>query len=461
MPLDDAEDSDVVVLGGGPAGYATAFRASQLGLSVTLVEADKIGGTCLHRGCIPTKALLHAAEVADSVRAAGDVGVRARFDGIDMQGMLNYGNGVVERLYKGLLGLVRRHRIAVVPGRGEFIGDRTVSAGGSVYTGSAVVLATGAAARNLPGVEPGSRILTSDQALRLEMVPNSVVVLGGGVIGVEFASVWASLGADVTIVEALPRLIASEDSWSSKQLERAFKNRGIHVLTNTRVSGAKEGEDGVRVDITGKAALEAEYLLVAVGRDPRSAGLEDHGVRLEQGYVWTDDRLRTTAEGVYAVGDLVAGAQLAHRGFQHGIFVAEEIAGLDPIPVPDDHLPRVTYSRPEVASVGLDESAARARYGEISTSVYDLSGNGRSQIVGTAGGIKVIRSGAKDSGGPVIGIHMVGDRIGELVGEAQLAVAWEALPDDIARFIHAHPTQNEALGEAMLAMSGRPLHSHL
>jgi dihydrolipoamide dehydrogenase len=459
----DAEHSDLVILGGGSGGYATAFRASQLGMSVTLIEADKIGGTCLHRGCIPTKALLHAAEVAELVRSASTVGVKAHLEGIDVPNMLNYQNGIVERLYGGLMGLVRQHRITVVPGKGEFVGERTVRAASSTYTGvKAVVLATGARARTLPGIETGARVITSDEALRLDAVPQRAVVLGGGVIGVEFASIWASLGAEVTIVEALPRIIATEEPWSSRQLERAFRKRGITVMTNAKVSGAKETAHGVSVEITDGDTLEADVLLLAVGRHPRSAGLgyEEHGVRLDAGFVWTDDRLLTTADGVYAVGDLVAGPQLAHRGFQHGIFVAEDIAGLAPIPVQDHQVPRVTYTHPEVASVGFDETAARERCGQISTSVYDLAGNGRSQILQTSGGIKVIRSGTMESGGPIVGVHMVGDRISELIGEAQLAVAWEALPEEIAHFVHAHPTQNEALGEAMLAMAGTPLHAH-
>ncbi|QYB07324.1 dihydrolipoyl dehydrogenase [Rhodococcus sp. USK10] len=451
--------SDVLILGGGSGGYACAFRAAQLGLSVRLIEGDKIGGTCLHRGCIPTKALLHSAEIADAARAGAEFGVRTTFDGIDIDAVHRYKNGTVDRLHKGLRGLVDHHKITVVTGHGKYLGNRTIEVGGTRYTGTSVVLATGSYARTVPSIELGERIVTSDDALNLGLVPKKAIVLGGGVIGVEFASVWASFGADVTIVEALPRLVAAEDPWCSTQLERAFRKRGISTRTGVTVAAAKETADGVLVELDGGDTLEADILLVAVGRGPRTGdcGFAEHGITLDRGFVVTDDRLRTPVDGVYAVGDIVAGLQLAHRGFQQGIFVAEQIAGLDPIPVAEDLIPRVTYSHPEVASVGLTEDAARERHGDATSVVYDLAGNGKSQILRTSGGIKVVRAGDT---GPVVGVHMVGDRVGELIGEAQLTVAWEALPTDVAPFVHAHPTQNEALGEAMLALSGKPLHTH-
>lgn len=454
--------SDVLVLGGGSGGYACAIRAAQLGLSVTLIEAGKVGGTCLHRGCIPTKALLHAAEVADNARNGALFGVRATFGGIDINALHAYKDSTVDRLYKGLKGLLAHHKVNVIHGHGTLVGDRTVEVDGTWYTGSSVVLATGSYARTIPGIELGTRIVTSDQALGLDFVPKSAIVLGGGVIGVEFASVWASFGADVTIIEGLPRLVAAEDTWCSKQVERALRKREVSIRTGTKVMAAKESANGVVVELASGDMLEAEVLLIAVGRGPRTdqSGFVEHGVTLERGFVATDQRLRTSADGVYAVGDIVAGLQLAHRGFQHGIFVAEQIAGLDPAPIDEYLIPRVTYSHPEVASVGLTEDAARERYGEVTTVVYDLAGNGKSQILRTAGGIKVVRVGGREATGPVVGIHMVGDRVGELVGEAQLAVAWEALPTDVSPFLHAHPTQNEAIGEAMLALAGRPLHSH-
>ncbi|MBY6410715.1 dihydrolipoyl dehydrogenase [Rhodococcus sp. BP-252] len=445
--------SDVVILGGGSGGYACAFRAAQLGLSVTLIEKDKVGGTCLHRGCIPTKALLHAAEVADTARESAAVGVRSSFEGIDMAGVHAYKDGVVAKLYKGLQGLVSAHQVEMISGTGRYVGDRTVEVDGRRITGKSVVLATGSHSKVLPGIDLGPRVLTSDQALTLDRVPTRAIVLGGGVIGVEFASVWASFGADVTIVEALPRLIAGEDEWSSKQLTRGLRKRGITTRTSSPFSGVKETDDGVTVTLESGETLDADVLLVAVGRGPNTGDLGD--VALSAGFVEVDATLATSAEGVYAVGDIVRGPQLAHRGFQHGIFVAEQIAGLNPKAVPDSGIPRVTYSNPEVASVGLTEAQAVEQFGTVDTAVYDLAGNGKSQILGASGGVKLVRA-----GGAVVGIHMVGARVGELIGEAQLVVNWGAYPEEVAHLIRAHPTQSEAFGEAHLALAGKPLHSH-
>jgi dihydrolipoamide dehydrogenase len=445
--------SDVVVLGGGSGGYAAAFRAAQLGLSVTLVEKDKVGGTCLHRGCIPTKALLHAAEVADTARESSSVGVRANFEGIDIAGVHAYKDGVVSKLYKGLQGLVKAHKIEFISGTGKYVGNKTVDVDGRRITGSSVVLATGSYAKVLPGIELGPRVLTSDQALTLDYVPKRAIVLGGGVIGVEFASVWASFGVEVTIVEALPRLVAAEDEWASKQLTRAFKKRGIAARTSSPFTGVKETPDGVTVTLDSGETLDADVLLVAVGRGPTTSDLG--GVSMDSGFVGVDGNLMTSDDGVYAVGDIVRGPQLAHRGFQHGIFVAEHVAGLKPVPVPDENIPRVTYSNPEIASVGLTEAQAVERHGSADSVVYDLAGNGKSQILGASGGVKLVRA-----GGAVVGIHMVGARVGELIGEAQLVVNWGAYPEEVAHLIHAHPTQSEAFGEAHLALAGKPLHSH-
>ena len=453
---------DVLILGAGSGGYACALRAAQLGLSVGLVEKDKVGGTCLHVGCIPTKALLHAAEVADSAREAEQFGVRATLEGIDVPQVNAYREGVVSRLFKGLTGLVKSRGITVVEGEGRLTGDREVTVDGTAYTGRHLVLASGSYARSLPGLEvDGERVLTSTHALSLDRVPSSVVVLGGGVIGCEFASVWRSFGADVTIVEALPRLVAAEDAASSKALERAFRKRKIDFRTSTRFSSVEHTDDGVRVTVEsdkGEQTIDAELLLVAVGRGPVTDGLgyAEAGLEMDRGFVTTDERCRTNLEGVYAVGDIVPGPQLAHRGFAQGVFVAEEIAGLGPVPVDDEAVPKVTYSRPEVASVGLSEEAARERFGEVETLTYDLGGNGKSQILKTQGFVKLVRR----TDGPVVGVHMVGDRVGELIGEAQLIYAWEAHAEDVAPLVHAHPTQNEALGEAHLALAGKPLHAH-
>jgi dihydrolipoamide dehydrogenase len=458
MP-DEAPDSyDVLILGGGSGGYACALRSAQLGLRVALIERDKLGGTCLHRGCIPTKALLHAAEVADTARDGARFGVNSSVESIDMPAVLKYQQGVVSRLHKGLQGLVSAASIDYVDGFGEVTSPTTVRVGDTTLTGRRLVLATGSRARSLPGLAIDGRVLTSDQALGLTEVPTSVIILGGGVIGVEFASVFRSFGATVTIVEALPRLVPAEEESISKALERAFRKRGIVSRTGVRFAGVTQDDSSVTVSLEDGSTLTADLLLVAVGREPVSDGMgfEAAGIVTDRGFVTTDERLRTNVPGVYAVGDLVPGLQLAHRGFAHGVFVAEDIAGLDPHPVLDRHIPKVTYCDPEIASVGLTEAAARAEYGEVRSYEYNLGGNGKSQILGTTGFVSVVR--AVD--GPVVGIHMIGARMGEQIGEAQLVVGWEATPADVAPLVHAHPTQNEALGEAHLALAGKPLHAH-
>ncbi|WCN80090.1 dihydrolipoyl dehydrogenase [Micromonospora sp. LH3U1] len=453
---------DIVILGGGSGGYATALRAAQLDLSVALIEKGKLGGTCLHNGCIPTKALLHAAEIADQARESEQFGVKAELIGIDMAGVNSYKDGVVSRLYKGLQGLVGGSKnITFVAGAGKLVDKNVVEVAGKRYTGRNVVLASGSYAKSLPGLEvDGERIITSDHALTMDRVPSSVIVLGGGVIGVEFASVWKSFGVDVTIVEALPRLVAAEDEESSKALERAFRKRKINFKVGKPFEKVEKTESGVKLTIQGGDTVEAELLLVAVGRGPNTAnlGYEEQGVKMDRGYVLTDERLRTSVPNVYAVGDIVPGLQLAHRGFQQGIFVAEEIAGQTPAVIDEVGIPRVTYCDPELASVGLTEAKAKEQYGadKVQSYNYPLGGNGKSQILKTTGFVKLVRV----ADGPVVGVHMVGARVGELIGEAQLIYNWEAYPAEVAQLVHAHPTQNEALGEAHLALAGKPLHSH-
>ena len=464
----DARSFDVVVIGGGSAGYAAALRLRELGRTVALVERDRVGGTCLHRGCVPTKALLHGAEVADVVRNAAHVGVRAVFEGIDAETLGRFRDGIVAGKYKGLQGLLAARGVETIAGTATLEAASPgaaprVRVGDDVFEGTDVVVATGGVTRTL-GLAVGGRVLTSDEALALDEVPTSVVVLGGGVIGVEFASLWRSLGADITIVEALPRLLPTEDAASSKAIERAFRKRGITVLTGTRFASVDQDAEGVTValeqapDAAAREPLRASHALVAVGRGPATAGLglEEAGVTLERGFVVVDELLRTAAPHVWAAGDIVPGPQLAHRGFAHGILVAEAIAGLSPRPVPDSTVPRVTYSDPEVASVGLTTEQATERYGadRIAVSEYNLAGNARSEILGAAGFAKVIR----EVDGPVVGVHLVGRRVGELISEAQLVVGWEAHPEDIAPYLHAHPTQGEALGEAFLSLAGKPLH---
>ncbi len=454
------QSADLVILGAGSGGYACALRAAELGMSVVMVERDKVGGTCLHRGCIPTKALLHAAEVADQTRESETFGVKASLEGIDMPGVNSYKNKVVTRLYKGLSGLVKSRKIEVVEGEGRLVAPNAVEVGGTRYEATkAVVLATGSYSRSLPGLDiDGERVITSEHALNLDRVPSSVVVLGGGVIGVEFASVWKSFGADVTVVEALPNLLPLEEESSSKLLERAFRKRGITFSVGKKFADAKVHDNGVTVTLEDGTTYDAELLLVAVGRGPVSQGLgyDEVGVAMDRGFVLVDHQCRTNVANVFAIGDLRPGLQLAHVGFAEGIMVAELVAGLNPPPIDYDGIPRITYSDPEVASVGITTKIAAERGIETTSFTYDLAGNGRSQIKATAGAVKVVA--AKD--GPVVGVHMVGGGVGELIAEAMLITNWEALPGEVAQLIHPHPTMSEAVGEAHLALAGKPLHVH-
>ena len=450
---------DLVVLGGGSGGYAAALRGAQLGLSVALIEADKLGGTCLHRGCIPTKALLHAGEIADGAREASHFGVNATFNSIDMAGVNSYKDGVITKLHKGLQGLVKSRNITFIEGHGKLVAKDTIEVNGARYTGKNILLATGSYARTLPGLDiDGKRVITSDQAMKLDYVPKSVIVLGGGVIGCEFASVWKSFGAEVTIIEGLPHLVALEDESSSKQLERAYRKRGINFELGVRFKSHAVSADGVTVTLEDGKTFSAEVLLVAVGRGPVSAnlGYEEQGLTMDRGYVIVDNKCRTNIPGIWAVGDLIPTLQLAHVGFAEGILVAEEIAGLNPRPINYDGVPRVTYSEPEVASVGLTTAQAKERGYDVVELNYDLAGNGKAQILRTAGSVKLV----SQKGGPVLGIHMVGSRVGELLAEAQLIFNWEASADDVAPLIHAHPTLSEAMGEAHMALAGKPLHAH-
>lgn len=464
---------DVVVIGAGSGGYACALRAAELGLSVAMVERDLVGGTCLHRGCIPTKALLHVAETADAVREAAAIGVRADLHGVDYLAASAFAGRTVARLDQGLRQLITSRGIVTLIGSATLDGPHTVvvqAPDGSAptrYEGTDVVIATGARPRSLPGIEPdGIRVITSNEALELTELPARAIVLGGGVIGVEFASMWTSMGVDVTILEALDRLLPTEDAASSSALQRAWRKRGIDIRTGVRVTGVDSREDGVTVHVGDGDPFDADLLLVAVGRGPVTdeLGLADAGVELERGFVTVDATLRTSAAGVWAVGDVVAGLQLAHRGFAHGIHVAEQIhaaatgAPVPPPLPPEEHVPRITYSDPEVGSVGLTETAAQERYGadRVQSFSYPLGANGRSLVLGTAGHAKLIRV----VDGPIVGVHIVGRRAGELMGESMLLVGWEAHPEDVAGYIHPHPTQSEAIGEAALALAGKPLHVH-
>lgn len=451
------EQYDVVILGGGNGGYACALRATSLGMSVALVEADKVGGTCLHRGCIPTKALLRAAEVADTVHESSDWGISSAFNGVDMAKVLEFQSGIINKMHRGLSGLIKSHKVEFVNARGVLSGVDTVTAGDRVLKGKNIVLASGSVTKNL-GMSLGGRIIGSEHALFLNHVPSSVVILGGGVIGVEFASVWKSFGADVTIVEALPHLVPNEDEDISKGLEKAFTARGIKFMTNTRFKNAIEDGYGVTVNTEDGQTLRADYLLVAIGRGPNTAnmGYEAQGIPMDRGFVLANERLHTGVGNIYAVGDIVPGLQLAHRATMQGVFVAEEIAGLNPRVVPNDNIPRVTFCEPEIASVGLTEAKAKEVYGadNVISKQSNMLGNAKSQMLKAAGFVKLVQ--VKD--GPIVGFHALGQRIGEQIGEGQLIVNWEADAEDLAYLMHTHPTQNEMIGEAAMALAGKPLH---
>ncbi|QOR48501.1 dihydrolipoyl dehydrogenase [Trueperella pecoris] len=453
------KEYDVVILGAGSGGYACALRSAQLGMSVALIEGDKVGGTCLHRGCIPTKALLHAAEVADEMREGPSIGVKGSFEGIDMAALNAYKNGVVEKMFKGLTGLVNASGVETISGWGRLVAQDTVEVNGERIKGKNIVLASGSYSKTI-GQTITDRVITSDKALTMDTVPGSVIVLGGGVIGCEFASVWSSYGADVTIIEGLDHLVPNEDEDVSKMLERSFRKRKIAFKTKTMFDRVEEDDSGVHVFTQDGKQYDAEYLLIAIGRGPSTAnlGYEEQGITIDRGFVITNERLHTGVGNIYAVGDIVPGVQLAHRGFLQGLFVADEIAGNNPAVPNEDNIPKVTFSNPEIASVGLSQKKAEEKFGKenVETSTFNLAGNGKSQMLGTTGFVKLVRE--KD--GPIVGFHSIGARMGEQVGEGMLMVAWESYPEDFDGLIHAHPTQNESVGEAILALAGKPLHTH-
>ncbi|MEE1620256.1 dihydrolipoyl dehydrogenase [Zafaria sp. Z1313] len=451
------QEFDVLILGGGSAGYSAALRAVQLGFTVGLIEKAKLGGTCLHTGCIPTKAYLHSAELAENAREGAKYGINTTLESIDLGKVRDYKDGIVAGKFKGLSGLLKMKKVTVIEGDGRLVGPDAIDVDGVRYTGKNIILATGSTSKTM-GIEIGGRVLTSTEALNMDTLPKSAIVLGGGVIGVEFASVWNSFGVDVTIIEGLPSLVPNEDPSIIKNLERAFKKRGIKFNTGTFFEKVEQSGDAAKVTLADGKTFEADIVLVAVGRGPVTEGLgfEEQGITIDRGFVITNERQHTGVGNLYAIGDIVPGVQLAHRGYQHGIFVAEEIAGQNPVVVEDINIPKVTFCEPEIASVGYSEPKAKEKFGEdqIEVQEYNLAGNGKSSILGTSGLIKMVRV----KNGPIVGVHGIGGRIGEQIGEAQLIVNWEAYPEDVAQLIHAHPTQNESLGEAALALAGKPLH---
>lgn len=454
------DDYDVVVIGAGTGGYSAALRASQIGKRVALVEKDdRLGGTCLLRGCIPTKALLRSAEVLDTVNRASEFGVTAS-GRPDLEGIRSFRDRIVDKIVKGLTALVAGRGVEVVRGTARLVPGPAVEVDGRRIAAGDVVVATGSGPKLLPGVSVTERVLTSDEALALPSLPSSVVVIGAGAIGLELASFYRSMGAEVTVLEALPRLAPLEDEDVSKELGRAFRKRGIQGFAGAKVQEIRDAGDRVEVryDAGMPATVSADLCLVAVGRRPASdgLGLEEGGVRLDRGFVKVDGQLQTSVPHVWAVGDVAATPyQLAHVSMAEGIAVAERIAGMQVPAIDYAGIPRVTYSSPEIASVGLTETQARERGAEVDVERYDLRGLGKANIVGEAGAVKVVA----EKGGPVLGVHMVGPHVTELVSEAMLITNWEAAPAEVAALIHPHPTLSEAIGEAHLALAGKPLHS--
>ena len=469
-----ADDSfDVVILGGGNAGYAAAFRARGLGMSVALVENDKVGGTCLHRGCIPTKALLHAADLMDEFRNASSFGLSVAEPEYDWGKVLDFKDSVVDRMYKGVSGLVKRNKVELVAGAGRLTDERTVSVetkdgNRSVKASEALVLAPGSYARELPFIKAdGDRVYNSNHGLTAEDVPESIIVVGGNYIGLEFASVYRSFGANVQVVEMLDKIAPNEDSDVSKGLAKLLEERGIEFHVGVEVTGASSSDSGVEVELKkkgGAETLNAERMLVAVGRGPRTEdiGLEDAGVKTERGFIVTDELFQTSAGGVFAIGDAIhipaadwPHPQLAHVAFLEGTKVAEQIAGEDVTPIDYKNIPHVIYCQPEVASVGLTEEKAKEMGMDVVTKKYMFKHNARALMLG--GGEGFVKTVAEKNGA-VVGVHILGPRASDIITEAQLVTSWEAYPSELAELIHPHPTLSEVLGETFLGLAGKPLH---
>ena len=459
---------DVAIIGSGPAGYTAAIRAGQLGLKVALIERDdKLGGTCLHVGCIPTKALLHTADVLETARDAARFGVTTGDVGLDLPAMHKYRTDVIRRQAKGVEYLMKKNNITVLAGHGRLKGPGRVevkpeSGPAQTIATKHVILATGSAAKLLPGLKvDGKRILTSTEALLLERVPKSFVVLGAGAVGVELASIYARFGAQVTLIEMLPRVLPIEDEEISSEMQKALKKRGIDVRVATKVEEVKPAEKGVEVKVTsekGSDVLKGETLLVAVGRRPvtEDLGLDTTKVQLDRGFVKVDAMMRSTEPTIYAIGDIVPTPMLAHLASHEGMVAAEAIAGKNPRPIDYDHVPNATYSDPEVASVGLTEAAARARGYTVKVGKFPFPPLGKGRILNAQEGfVKLVGDERYDE---LLGVHAIGPRVTELIAEGGLALTLESTVEEIHHAIHAHPTLSEAMGEAALVLHGRGIH---
>jgi dihydrolipoamide dehydrogenase len=454
---------DVAVVGGGTAGYSAALRAAQLGLRVVLVERDdRLGGTCLLRGCIPTKALLQSAAVLDAVNRSDEWGIKASGEP-DWSAVKAFEDSVVDKLVKGVTGLVAARTIEVVSGTATLVpGTTALDVGGDRIEAREIVIATGSAPRLLPGVSVTGRIITSDQALWYDRIPESAVVIGAGAVGLEFASLYRSFGADVTLIEALPRLAPLEDEEVSKELARAYRTRGIATEAAASVQEIRETDDAVEVTYDagkGPVTATADLCLVATGRGPVTdgLGLEEAGVSMhEKGFVEVDQELRTNVDHVWAIGDVASTPlQLAHVAFTEGYAVVERIAGLDVATIDYTNIPKVTYCSPEIASVGFTEAQAVEAGLDVVVDKVDFRGIGKANMLGEGGFVKVVA----EQDGPVRGVHMIGPHVTDLVAEGMLIVNWEAMPAEVAAMMHPHPSLSEGIGEAHLALAGKPLHT--
>jgi len=468
----DGHTHDVVILGAGTGGYSAALRAAQLGLEVALIEKAEVGGTCLHWGCIPTKAVLHTAEVAETAQDAADFGVTLSYEGIEVAAMNAHKDAVVDKMHKGLQGALKQRGVETIVGTGRLTAADTIEVetddGTRTMSAPAVVIATGSAPRQLPFAEfDGKRVISSDHALYLDKLPKKAIVLGSGAVGMEFATAWHAFGVDVTVVELLDRLLPLEDEDSSKEIARAFRKKGIATMTGTKLTAVKANQRSVACTVeTPKGETEelrADLLLVAVGRAPVSdgIGLDDVGVETDRGFVVVDEYCRTSVEGIWALGDVIPTLGLAHASFAEGFLVADQLGGLEVVPIDYKGVPRVTYSHPEVASVGFTEAEAKDEGLDIVVEKYPFQALGRAAMVKASGMVKIVAQkdeAAEGGAGRVLGIHIVGPRATDLIGEAELIYNWEALPSDVAHFIHAHPSFSEAIGEAHLALAGRALH---
>jgi dihydrolipoamide dehydrogenase len=459
-----AESFDVVVLGGGPGGYAAALYGAAAGLDVALVEQDKVGGTCLHRGCIPAKQFLETASVFRTVAGAKEFGVHADQPTVDFATSQARKQKVVNQLWKGLQSLLKGRKVSVYQGRGTLLPGRTVRvADGTDLVGRAVVLATGSAPRTIPGFDVGPNVMTSDEVLALDQLPGSAVVIGGGAIGCEFASMMSDLGTQVTLLEVLPKILPGCDADVAEVVSRSFKRRGIDVHTGVAVHGHQPGDGQTTVSFGDGASVAVDAVVVSVGRRPlsRGIGLEDTAVEVDgKGFVVVDELMRTGEDGVYAVGDVVATPQLAHVGFAEAIVAIQDILGERPVPVDYGAVPWCIYCHPEVAFAGITEQAARDTGIDVVVSKHRFASSSRAMIVGdTDGLVKVVSERAADGrAGRILGVHMAGPWVTEQLGEAYLSVNWEATPDDLAPYVHPHPTLSETFGEAVMTLTGRGLH---